>query len=131
MSSIVVKGGGSTLSLSTDYRTYVGDGSNGTLGVTYIVPITAQAGAITVDYSYTPNASKTITFNDSGVKSLKYMRIVNTDANSKKFQFDVQNGTNFAPISVSFAGDAKDDVAILPVDFQGDLVSWLDEQQTA
>ncbi len=131
VSTIVVKSGVTTLVLNTDYKTYVGDGTNGTLGVTYIVPLTAQAGAITFGYSYTPNASKKLTFNDSGQKTLKYMRLINTDNNGLQFKIDIQNGTNFSPISVDFAGDAQDDVAILPIDFQGDIVEWVDEQQTA
>lgn len=57
VASIVVKGAGTPLVLNTDYRTYVGDGLNGDLGYTYIVPITANATAITADYSYTPNAA--------------------------------------------------------------------------
>lgn len=128
VSTIVVKSGASTLTANTDYKTYVGDGSNGSLGYTYIVPLTAQAGAITVSYSYTPNASKKLTFNDSGTKTLKYMRLVNTDENGKEFRIDIQNGTNFAAISVDFASDVQDDVAILPIDFQGDIVEWVDEQ---
>ena len=128
VSSIVVKAP-STLTLNTDYKTYVGDGSNGELGYTYIVPLTTQAGAITVDYSYTPNASKKLTFSDSGTKTLKYMRIVNTDENGKEFRIDIENGTNFAPISMDFAGDAEDNVAIMPIDFQGDIVEIVDEQQ--
>lgn len=130
VTSIVVKSGVTTLTAGTDYNSYVGDGVNGTLGYTYIVPITAQAGAITFGYSYTPNASKKLTFNDSGTKTLKYMRIVNTDNSGKEFRIDIENGTNFAPLSVDFAGDAQDDVAILPIDFQGDIVEWVDEQQT-
>lgn len=60
VSSIVVKNNSTTLTLNTDYKTYVGNGTNGELGYTYIVPLTAQTGAITFDYSYTPNASKFI-----------------------------------------------------------------------
>lgn len=126
--SIVVKAGGSSITLNTDYRVYVGDGSNGELGTTYIVPVTAQTLAITVNYSYTPNASKTLTFNDAGTKALKCMRITNVDENGKSFKIDIENGTNFAPTSITFASDIKDDVAILPVDFQGDLVEIVDEQ---
>lgn len=129
--SIVIKAAGTPLTLTTNYVTYVGDGTNGELGATYITPVTASAAVITADYSYTPNASKKLTFNDSGTKTLKYMRLVNTDNNGKEFRVDIQNGTNFAPLSVDFAGDAQDDVAILPVDFQGDIVEWVDEQQTA
>lgn len=126
--TIVVKSGATTLSLTTDYKTYVADGTNGTLGYTYITPVSAQSGAITVGYAYTPNASKKITFNDSGAKTLKVMRLINTDENGKEFKIDIENGTNFSPISVTFAGDAKDDVAILPIDFQGNVVEVVDEQ---
>jgi len=131
VSTIVVKSGITTLALTTDYKTYVGDGTNGTLGFTYITPVSAQVGAITFGYSYTPNASKTLTFNDSGTKTLKCMRLVNTDENSKEFKIDIEDGTNFAPISVDFAGDAEDNVGILAVDFQGNIVEWVDEQETA
>lgn len=58
VSSIVVKANAVALVLNTDYRTYVWNGTNGDLGYTYIVPLTAQTLAITVDYSYTPNASE-------------------------------------------------------------------------
>lgn len=56
--SIVVKEDSVALVLNTDYRTFVGDGDNGDLGFTYITPITAQAGVITVDYAYTPSATR-------------------------------------------------------------------------
>lgn len=128
--SIVVKAGGSPLTLNTDYRVYVGDGSNGTLGHTYIVPITSQSGVLTADYSYTPNASKKLTFKDSGTKATKVMRITNTDENGKVFKIDIENATNFAPISIDFAGDEEEDVAVLPITFQGDIVEITDEQQT-
>lgn len=130
VSTIVVKAGGSALVLNTDYRIYVGNGSNGTLGVTYIVPITTQSGVLTADYSYTPNASKKITFSDSGVKTAKVMRISNTDENNKVFKIDIENATNFAPISIDFAGDDEEDVAVLPIVFTGDIVEIIDEQQT-
>lgn len=128
VASIVVKEDGVALVLNTDYRTYVGDGSNGQLGYTYIVPLTAQTGVITADYSYTPNASNKITLNESGTSELKVMRIINTDENGKEFRMDIEEGTNFAPVSIDFATDEEADVAILPIDFQGQLVEWVDEQ---
>lgn len=84
--------------------------------------------SITIVYDYTPNASRKLSFNDMGNKVLKYMRLINTDENGKVFQIDINEGTNFAPMSVDFAGDEEDDVAILPVDFQGKLVEIIDEQ---
>jgi hypothetical protein len=130
VSSIVVKGGGSTLVLNTDYRTYLSDGTNGELGYAYVVPLTAQAGAITFDYSYTPNASKKLVFNNSGTKTLKALRVINTDANGKKFQIDIQNCTNMQAPAIDFAGDVDAEVATLPISLEGYFVSITDEQQT-
>lgn len=93
--------------------------------------ITTLNQNLTIQYDYTPNESKTITFNESGTKVLKCMRLVNEDENGKEFRIDIEEGTNFSPISVDFAGDEEDDVAILPIDFQGKLVEWVDEQQVA
>lgn len=130
VASIVVKAGGSALLLTTNYVTYVGDGTNGELGATYITPVTANALAITADYSYTPNASKKLVFADSGTKTLKVMRISNTDENGKVLKIDIENATNFSAPVITFAGDDADDVATLPITFQGDLVEITDEQQT-
>jgi len=131
VSNIVINAAGSPLVLNTDYRVYVGNGSNGLLGYTYIVPVTAQAGVLDADYDYTPNASKKLTFNDQGTKVDKVMRISNTDENEKVFKIDIENATNFAPISIDFAGDDEEDVAVLPITFQGDIVEITDEQQTS
>jgi hypothetical protein len=130
VSSIVVKANGSALVLTTNYLVFVADGTNGELGATYITPVTANALAITADYSYTPNASKQLTFSDNGTKTMKVMRIINTDENSKKFQIDIENATNFSAPTITFAGDDDEDVAILPITFQGDIVNITDEQQT-
>ena len=128
--SIVIKAGGSALALTTNYVTYVGDGSNGELGATYIVPVTANALVLTADYEYIPNASKKLVFADSGNKTLKVMRIINTDENGKEFKIDIENATNFSAPTITFAGDDADDVAVLPITFTGDMVEMVDEQQT-
>lgn len=105
---------------------------NGVYGI--IVHHTGSGGVttlnqtFTVQYDYTPNASKKITFNDLGSKTLKVIRLINTDVDGKTLKIDIENGTNFSPIEVTFAADAADDVAILPVEFHGDLVEMVDEQ---
>lgn len=83
--SIVVKCGGVTKALNTDYAVFVGDGNNGTLGYTYITPITAQATAITVDYSYNPNVSQYIgtTIKNTVIPQL-VVRVTSTDASTSK-----------------------------------------------
>ncbi len=83
---------------------------------------------LTIVYDYTPNASTKLTFNAQGNKTLKAMRIINTDADNKQFKIDITGGTNMEPISLDFAGDDEDDVAILPVRFEGEVVEWVDEQ---
>lgn len=108
---------------------------NGVFGI--VVHNTGSGGVttllqnISVQYDYTPNASKTITFNDLGAKTLKVLRLINTDVDGKTLKIDIENGTNFAPIEVTFAADAADDVAILPIEFHGDLVEMVDEQNAS
>ncbi len=112
----------------TDY--YLGQNEAGEWGIFIVdsATVTTESQNISVDYDYTPNASNTITFADQGNKVLKVMRIINTDEDGKTFKIDIEEGTNFAPISLTFAADSADDVAILPVDFQGNIVEWVDEQ---
>lgn len=62
VASITINEDATPLVLNTDYRIYVGDGINGELGYTYFVPIAAQTGVITADYTYTPNASAGFSF---------------------------------------------------------------------
>ena len=54
VTSLVVEANAVALVLNTDYTVYVGNGSNGALWFTYVVPVTAQATAITFDYTYVP-----------------------------------------------------------------------------
>lgn len=59
VASITVYEGASPLVDGTNYDTYVATSAdaNGDVGYTYIVPLTAATGAITADYTYTPNES--------------------------------------------------------------------------
>ena len=93
---------------------------------------TTENQSITVDYDYTPNASKRITFNETGTKNTFYMRLINTDADGNRLMFDLERVTNTTPISLPFASDAEAEVASLPVTLEGYVVSngWVDEQQT-
>lgn len=106
---------------------------NGVYGIVVhdTTDVTTEAQNIVIQYDYTPNASKKITFNDLGAKTLKVLRLVNTDVDGKTLTIDIENGTNFAPIEVTFAADAADDVAILPIEFHGDLKEMVDEQNAS
>lgn len=86
---------------------------------------------LTIQYDYTPSASKKITANASGRKTGKCMRIINEDNDGKLFKLDIEDGTNKAPINFDFAGDEEEDVAIQSIDFQGTFVEYVDEQAVA
>lgn len=125
--------GGTDGLLTNEDDYYVGQNENGEYGIFIkdTVDVTTENQNLTIDYDYTPNASKKITTSNSGKKTLKVMRIINENNDGKLFKIDIEDGTNFAPISVDFAGDEEDDVAIQPVDFRGTLVEWVDEQNVA
>lgn len=128
VSGIVVKAAGSPLTLNTDYRIYVANGTNGVNGYTYVVPLTAQATAITFDYTYTPTASKTITFNATGTKTGKYIRITNTDENGLTQVITMSGTSNISPIEISFASDNEANVSEMPLELEGTMVSVVDQQ---
>lgn len=129
--SIVVKSGATTLTLGTDYEVYVADGTNGAKGYTYIVPKTTNAGVITVNYAYVPNASETLTFEDSGAMDYKVMRIVNTNGESQEILMEIEEGVNVAPIVMDFAADDEDNVTTIPVTFEGNIRPIVTEQGVA
>lgn len=80
-----VKAWASTLVANTDYKSYVADGTNGQKGYTYIVPLTAQASAITSTYQYTPNASKYTWMTIKNIQIPKLVvRITSTDCTTNK-----------------------------------------------
>jgi len=117
------------LAAEDDY--YVGQNEAGEYGIFIknTTAVTTLNQNVTIVYDYTPNASKKIEFNSSGNKTLKVLRIINTDENNKTFKIDIENGTNMTPISIDFAGDEEEEVAVLPIQFEGELVEIVDEQQ--
>jgi hypothetical protein len=117
--SIVVKANAVALTLTTNYTTYVADGTNGDLGYTYIVPVTANALAITVDYTYTPFVSKKITYNDLIKLSSMYpLEFTNTDANWKVFSIKIYKAYSTNSLSLPFNGDNEiDKNIIIPLEF--------------
>jgi hypothetical protein len=115
VASIVIKAGASygassALTINTDYRTYVGDGANGELGYTYIVPVATNSGNIYADYSYTPNTKKTITWSDvSKIISTNEATFTNTDENGKIFKITIPEAYNSGNIDFAFASDDEID----------------------
>lgn len=119
VTSITVKAGGSSLVANTDYRTYVSDGSNGSLGYTYIVPITAQTLAITVDYTYTPNAAKVSKTGGKVEIGYKVMKLTNTNEDSKEYSVTLYKAANSNGFTFNFPNDDDDGAWETPVTIEG------------
>jgi hypothetical protein len=131
VTSIVIKagttyGGASTLTLNTDYRVFVGNGTNGELGATYITPITSQSNNIYADYSYTPNLRKTITWSDvAKIISTNEATFTNTDENGKTFKITIPEAYNSGNIDFAFASDDEIDKT---AEMQLELTAYPDAQ---
>ena len=141
VASITVKAGESELIVDDDYKVFVGDGAVGTLGYTYITPLTAQTGAITVDYTYTPNASKVLKTGGKVSIDPKVVRLTNVNEDGKKFQVTVYKATNSSGINLTLPADDADDIWLTPVTLEGvcdasrptgdQLMEIIDEQSIA
>jgi hypothetical protein len=119
LTNIVVKAAGSALTINTDYQTYVGDGSNGEFGCTYIVPVSAQAGVLTADYTYTPNTSVIITSGGGVSISPKMVRVTNMNTAGKKFEITIFKAYNSDGLSIDFPADADGKVWETPIKLAG------------
>lgn len=131
-----IKANTTTLVAGTDYNTYVGDGDNGEKWYTYIVPLTAQTLAITANYSYTPNASKKITYDDL-IRLLSFYEVefYNYDANGKKFGIRIPQGYSSSNLAFEFPKDDDfESYSQIPVSFKwfpganGRIFELIDEQ---
>jgi aspartate 1-decarboxylase len=115
--SIIIDADTSALSEGSDYEVYIGDGSNGELGYTYIVPLTSQSGVLDADYTYTPNTKKTITFSDlSKLVSYYEVKFVNTDENGKEFTLTIPKAYSTENLTLNFVSDdAVDETMKVPI----------------
>lgn len=120
VTSIDVKEDDVSLVDGTDFDTYVADGTNGELGYTYIVPLTAQTGVMTADYTYTPLASKKITWSDvTSLLTFGELTFTNTDASGKVFRIKLFQAYNAENVQLAFVSDdAVDEVMKVPVTFK-------------
>jgi hypothetical protein len=92
--------------------------------------LSTLAQTITVDYDYTPAASKDVTFNDFGTKTLKVARITNTDSSGNTFVMDIENVTNTEPWVLPFVADDANDVSLMSLTLTGTITSITDQQST-
>lgn len=129
VTSIVVTNatGSVTYILNDDYTIQVGAD-----GYTRIARISGGAildgSEVLVDYTYTPNQSKKITFHTGGTKTYKVARIVNVNNVGKEFRIDLENVTNIKPLTTPFQGDDSDGIMICSVELSGIVKEIVDEQ---
>jgi len=98
--SVVMKENGTALVDGTDYEVYIHNGE------TFILPLTAQTGAITGDYTYTPLERKEQIFSDiNKFMALNQFKFVNEDEDGKEFGIEFYRGYNRAGVEMTFQPD--------------------------
>jgi len=90
--------------------------------------LTTVAQILTIDYDYTPNASKKLTLTNSGLKVGKAIRFTNVNSTGKNYKVDITNASNIVAMSFPFLADSADDVQTVSFEMEGTLVEIVDEQ---
>lgn len=76
---------------------------------------------ITIVYTYTPAASKTLTSGGKLTISPKVVRITNTDANNKVFRITLYKASNAQGITLELVSDDSEDPNVVPIKLEGVL----------
>jgi len=85
--------------------------------------LTTEAQDVTVDYDYTPTASKQVSFEATGQLQEKFLRITNVDEFGNDFVITMSGVTNTTTLALNFASDnSADEVATLPVTLSGKVL---------
>lgn len=120
VTSIVVKKGGAAKTLNEDYGVYVD-----VEGWTAIYPISGGTlsanDEVTVDYSYTPVASKKLDVGGKQKINANVVRITNFNSEGKKFEITVYKAAANSGISITFNSDDSSDVDVVPFELIGTL----------
>lgn len=127
VTSVSVTAGGSAF---TDFEIFVQDGDS------YLLPTANATGAILISYTYTPNASRKITFSDvAKLVSYYEVKFENTDENGKKFSITIPKGYASGNMALNFVSDdAVDETMKVPVELTafptatGEMLIIEDEQ---
>lgn len=121
VSSVVVKEDGVALTVNTDYKVIVGDGNVGIKGYTYIVPLAAQTGVITVDYTYIPNAKRVLSTGGKVMIAPRYVRATHFNEAGEMYRVTIYAARNTNGISMEFPADESGEILMLPIALTADL----------
>jgi hypothetical protein len=137
----VAAGTDGALVANTDY--YVGQNDEGQYGI-YIIDsakVTTVNQSLTINYDYTPAASKTLTTGGLTEINPNVVRLTNTNAEGKKFEVTIFKASNTTGINLKLPSDDADDVWATPVTLEGvcdaarlagaQLLKIVDEQSVA
>lgn len=115
----------------TDY--YVGQNGSGKYGIFILdsATVSTMAQVFTIDYDYTPNANKTITLSESGVRTEQVARITNTNSEGNTFVIELTGVTNIVPTVLPFLADDADDVMTMEIELEGLVSQIIDSQSIA
>ena len=104
---------------STSYKTYLWNWINGEIWYTYLIFKSVQTWDIQITYDVTPNAKKTLTYEEL-LKALNLYELVfeNTDENGKKFWIKIYKWYSTSNLAFDFPEDDDlESVASIPVEF--------------
>lgn len=104
---------------TTSYTTYLWNWTNWEIGFTYLIFKSAQAWDIQITYDFTPNARKTLTYEEL-LKALNLYELIfeNTDENGKKFWIKIYKWYSTSNLAFDFPEDDDlESVASIPVEF--------------
>lgn len=113
-----------------------------TAGFTVIVPkgTLTTGDVIKVSYTYTPAASKKITYSSTAAPKYLHAWLINKNNDGKQFYIEVYRVSAMTSAQVSFGNDKNKTLISMPVSMTGkpdttrpaldDLFSWVDEQVT-
>lgn len=117
------------LAANNDY--YLIKNAQGKWGIHFVLAgstLTTMNQVFTINYDYTPNASKKMTFNDFGQKNEMVAKITNTNNDGKQFIIKFTNITNLKNLTMPFLADDADDVATIEMELEGYVLEVIDEQ---
>lgn len=121
---------GSTDGATSDYKLVKLPNGNWGVSIDNGGAITTVAQDVVVDYDYTPSASKSVTFNSTGILQDRFMRLTNTNQNGKTKVVVMKGVANISPLNIDFASDDENEVATTPISLEGYVIDITDAQQT-
>jgi hypothetical protein len=117
--TVTTAAGGATVR-NTDYVITVD--ANGKTGIARIAGGLFGSGDVAkVSYTYTPNASATLTSGGKYTIAAKVVRLTNTDANGKKFRITVYSAKNQNGIEIKFPSDEALEPQSMKISMEGHL----------